>query len=98
MCDKETCPFKSDIERNTKDISRNFNGIERNEKDIHLLDKEQARTDVQYENIINSIKDLSKKVESLLSKPAKKWDKLTFGVIMVVVSGLVSWIIAFLGG
>lgn len=57
------------------------------------LEKQNTKTDVQYQNIMKTLEKLSNQVEEIKNKPAKRWDTVItsiLGAICGVIGGAIA--------
>ena len=64
---------------------------------LNKLEQGEAAQNVQYSNIMLKLDELTKKVEALEAKPAKRWDKLLETVLVAVVTGVVAYLLGRAG-
>lgn len=94
MADCQNCPYLGRIEtlereseKNRKDHGRFFDGFEAQRV-------AQAVTDERYKTIINTLSQVSSKMEMLSEGKRQKWDNL----VKAITEGLVSLLLGFLLG
>ena len=99
--------FKSYKESTDKQIIELIKKTEDQEKRIIQLEMNNTKTDLQYQQIIQTltklnettIPNLTAQIEELKNKPAKRYDLVVTGIIAALVSGTIGFVInKFFGG
>lgn len=99
--------FKNYVEVSKKQIDELTKKTEDQEKRIITLEKNNTKTDLQYNQIMQTlnklnditIPNLTDQVEELKNKPAKRYDQVITGIIAAFVGGIMGFIInQFFGG
>ena len=64
---------------------------------LNKLERGEAAQNVQYNAIMEKLDNLTRKVEALEAKPAKRWDGLVGTIITAIATGLVVFLLAKAG-
>lgn len=64
---------------------------------LNELEKQEGIQNVQYENILEKLDQLSGDVNELKTKPAKRWESILEKVIGLFAAGLVGYVLAQIG-
>ena len=95
--------FKSYKEQTEKTINKLENKLIDHEKRIVALELANTKTDLQYQQIIETLKklneqtipNLTKEIEELKNKPVKRYDQIVTGILGAIAGAIGSAIFQF---
>lgn len=87
-----------ELERNVVELRKQNSAThERIYERLNDLEKQEGIQNVQYENILEKLDQLSGDVNELKAKPAKRWESILEKVIGLFAAGLVGYVLAQIG-
>jgi hypothetical protein len=92
----ENCMMEQRITALEHDSERNSDQHKEFYDRIRVLENSQTRTDVQYESIMEKIREMSAMLEEIKNTPAKNWNAIVSSAISGIVAIIISLI--FNGG
>lgn len=99
-CEKN-CVLAARVDRLEEDMKYEKESRQKAHKEfysrIRELENNQAVSKEKLETIENKIDGLDGKMDTLLSKPGKRWEAVIAAVISAVVAGLVGFVLATMG-
>lgn len=83
-----------EVERNVVELRKQNSAThERIYERLNELEKQEGIQNVQYENILEKLDQLSGDVNELKTKPAKRWESILEKVIGLFAAGLVGYVL-----
>ena len=99
-CEKN-CVLASRVDRLEEDIRSEKESRQKDHKEyydlIRDMESNQAVSKEKLETIENKIDGLDGKMDTLLSKPGKRWEAVVAAVISAVVGGLIVFVMTKIG-
>lgn len=87
----------TEVEERLKSNTRRLDNMEKRQADLDELVTTVKVLAVREEVVEKTVKKIESNVESLTSKPGKKWDNLVNQIITIIVAALAGFILAKLG-
>lgn len=97
-CELPECPIAGKVERLEEQLDEYQTQSANSHREIYgRLNTLERTSDVQgtrYDAIIEKLDGITKKVDELEQKPAKRWETVIASVISAVVAGVVAYLLA----
>lgn len=94
----DPCPAVTRLERQIEDLKdSNSMSHEKIYDRLRELEKSDAVQRSEYNSIMDMLKNLTKKVDAIEAKPAKRWDGLVDKVICTLTGAVITYILARMG-
>ena len=87
----------TEVEERLKSNTHRLDNMEKRQADLDELVTTVKVLAVREEVVEKTVKKIESNVESLTSKPGKKWDNLVNQIITIIVAALAGFILAKLG-
>lgn len=87
----------TEVEARTKSNMHRLDSLEKRQDDLDELVSTVKVLAVREEVVEDTVKKIDIKVESLASKPAKRWENLVTQVITILVAAIAGFVLAKLG-
>ena len=87
----------TEVEERSKSNTHRLGTLEKRQDDLDELVSTVKVLAVREEVVEDTVKKIDSKVESLASKPAKRWDNMINQIITIVVAALAGFILAKIG-
>lgn len=104
MNEQELLKLKTDCELYKSKIDKLEKTTDKQEERIQALERSNAKTDFQFEEIMKTldklnnvtIPELTKQIQEIKDKPAKRWDTLVVGILGAIAGGVGTFLVNLL--
>lgn len=97
-CELPECPIAGKVERLEEQLDEYQAQSSNSHREIYsrlnTLETSSAVTQTRYDAIIEKLDGITKKVDELEQKPAKRWETVIASAISAVVAGVVAYLLA----
>jgi len=88
-CDKNNCPYKSEINELQKDSAKNSEQHREFYTKFNDSNIKIALAEERYTNLLSLMTEVKTTLNEIKDKPAKRWDTVAICVITSLVSGII---------
>lgn len=87
----------TEVEERSKSNSHRLDDVEKRQDNLDELVSTVKVLAVREENVETDVKEIKSDVKSLTSKPGQRWDSFIDKVFTILVTALVSFVLAYIG-
>lgn len=87
----------TEVEERSKSNSHRLDDVEKRQDNLDELVSTVKVLAVREENVETDVKEIKSDVKSLTSKPGQRWDNFVDKVFTILVTALVSFVLAYIG-